>query len=71
METRQDNALIDCLGAVYAKNYTKLSGTIDHVRSIWKQDRTTMWLILQVQSMSKSKLNCHWPIEPDTIYHEN
>ena len=51
--------MIDHTGAVYAENETELSADLKGC-SLWrKRNKTMTWPILQVQSMPKTKLNCH------------
>lgn len=53
MKNKQDNDLTNCMGAVYAENYTKLLGLSDQVQSMRKSrqdnDVTNLTVVVYIE----------------------
>lgn len=59
MKNRQDNNLIDRMGAVYAENYTELLGLLDQVRFMTqsRQDNDVTDLTIAVYTEKETELS--------------
>ena len=70
-KTRQDNDMIDGIGAVYAENETELSKSIEPVQSMTKirKDNDMIDCIGTVYAKSDTELS--WSIRPCANYDKN